>query len=186
MLFKDYFILENALKDPDKLVNLSKLISFYRKKVSGNLKGLNLFSEEQPINYRGFRSQPLDEINYEIFQNIFNNLFTKILGINYNSFSYNIKSFLHFSPSELVYDKDWWHTDTASFAGVIYLNKNPPDNSGTILLIEDKEVCITNEYNKLVFYKSNILHRPQMCFGDNVNNCRLTLSFFVNKLEILN
>ena len=40
---------------------------------------------------------------------------------------------------------------------------------------------IANKYNRLVAYNSKVLHAPGVCFGDNINNARMTLTFFIHE-----
>jgi hypothetical protein len=136
--------------------------------------------------WRGYRSQQLSEIDYELFRNIFNEIFGKLLieFKPYFNFSYKINSHLHFLPSFIKKDDDWWHDDPTLLSGVIYLNKNLERNSGTMLMLDNKEVTIDNVYNRLLLYNSSIVHRPENSFGDTIDNSRLTLTFFIFSIEV--
>mgnify|MGYP003348565657 CR=1 FL=1 len=46
-----------------------------------------------------------------------------------------------------------------------------------------KEIIVKNEFNKLVLYKPSFYHSAQGGFGSDVNDCRLTLTLFVNALR---
>jgi hypothetical protein len=72
------------------------------------------------------------------------------------------------------------------FAGIVYLSENVPESAGTILKFDDKEIEIENYYNRLVMYRSNIVHSAAEGFGETLSNSRKTLNFFVKKLEIKN
>ena len=72
------------------------------------------------------------------------------------------------------------HTDQSDWAGVIYLTPKPKPHSGTILYNkENMQTNIENRYNRLVAYNSKITHSPGYTFGDDINNARMTLTFFV-------
>ena len=93
----------------------------------------------------------------------------------------------HISTSaveRIVPKKIKWHVDDSScFAGVIYLNETPPKGSGTFLKVKSKIIKIENVCNRLVFYRSNILHSPGLCFGSTLRDSRLTLTIFINSLK---
>jgi hypothetical protein len=95
------------------------------------------------------------------------------------NFRYIVESHLHFAPALIPYYDAWWHQDSGClFAGVIYLTKNPEPESGTLLRLNDKEIVAENVFNRLVLYRSTIVHRPQKCFGDSIENCRLVIPMF--------
>lgn len=70
--------------------------------------------------------------------------------------------------------------DTIYFAGVVYLSPNPPEKSGTSFFedINTKLAEVDNEYNRMVFYPSDVLHSPTKPFGLGKEDGRLTLTFF--------
>ena len=154
----NYIVIDNIFNNPDQIVDLAKREKYYtfeNRVIDGVTLNddMNLFPQGM---WRGYRSKAID-----------------ILG--------DITSYFAVIPDFANYDidqKHWWHFDRCSFAGVIYLNKSPEENSGTILMIDDEEVVIENQYNRLVMYK-NILHRPQRFFGTDIHNSRMTLTFFV-------
>lgn len=75
-------------------------------------------------------------------------------------------------------ETDAWHQDLGSTcAGVIYLNKNPEPNTGTLLNIDEEIVTIENKFNRLVLYDASILHRVQNTFSLD-KDPRLTLTIF--------
>ena len=71
-----------------------------------------------------------------------------------------------------------WHDDIGyNCAGVVYLNKTPESNSGTLLNIEGEVIGIENKFNRLAFYNSSILHRVENAFYSEARP-RLTLTIF--------
>lgn len=82
------------------------------------------------------------------------------------------------------------------FASVIYLNKDNTVSSGTNLydLVNDKapfdygkvEAAVINaETNKMIFYDGSIVHKPSSGFGNNIDNIRLAMTFFIGCKECL-
>lgn len=192
-MIKDYIIIDDVFENPDEVINFSRNISYYSKEKE-NLEGITIKDMRQGPGFsgskwRGFRSDFLHEIDQSFFQKYTNQIFQKIFSDFDNtglSFNYEIATHMHFAPSRITYSDSWWHTDPGClFAGVVYLTKNPESDSGTILKLDDREVVLENVFNRLVVYRSNILHRPQKCFGTNVENSRLTFTLFVLKLMLI-
>jgi hypothetical protein len=99
-----------------------------------------------------------------------------------------------------------YHCDSQTFAGIIYLNIDPPYESGTSLLankrtgarhvdqITNFEECfsggfydktkfdlvdnIGNVFNRLVIFDSKSIHSAAAYFGQNLDDSRLTHLFF--------
>jgi hypothetical protein len=187
-MIKDYIVIDDILDDPQELVDLSREISYYSKEDQGidgiTIKEMRQHSAFSESKWRGYRSDFLHEINRELFQKTYNLIVRKILDdLNPDiSFMYSVNSHLHFAPALIPYYDAWWHQDSSClFAGVVYLTKNPEPDSGTILKLNGKEIVVENVFNRLVLYRSNIVHRPQKCFGDNVENCRLVMPMFFNE-----
>jgi hypothetical protein len=80
------------------------------------------------------------------------------------------------------------HKDPSEWAGVIYLNPNPKENSGTTLHNDNGEMMynIENKYNRFIFYQGNILHGVLDTFGDNLENSRLTITIFGDTIDKTN
>ena len=43
---------------------------------------------------------------------------------------------------------------------------------------------VENIFNKLVLYSSDLLHRPNRHFGNDINNSRLVLTIGISKLNL--
>lgn len=192
MLINDYLFFDDALEDPDAYVELAKSLTYYNAE-SQEIPGLKFKpdDENRPLgNWRGHRANSLHELNPELFEKTFNKLFMEILNLKCAKFNfrYEIGAHFNYSPEFVPQqgNKDfWWHQDDDSvYAGLIYLTKNPPKNSGTLMKMnEGEEYCFENVYNRLIMYNGLIMHRPESCFGSTIDDSRLTLTFFVNKLE---
>jgi hypothetical protein len=195
-MFKDYIIHDNILDNPQVLLDLSKKIKYYKNNFPKNVETdipLNTNLSDRTFgSWCGFRSNILHEINHKIFCNTFDDIFKKIFNkIVFREINYVVDSYLHFLPENCLCTEKSYHRDFSNeynvlFAGVIYLNLNPKNNSGTLLLLNDEkeELVVENKFNRLVLYNSYIPHRPHNGFGKNLNDSRLTLTFFVKKLMI--
>jgi hypothetical protein len=66
------------------------------------------------------------------------------------------------------------------YAGVLYLTPKPQENSGTSFYndLGEETGYLENVYNRLVVYSANELHSLKESFGNNINNGRLTFTFF--------
>lgn len=91
------------------------------------------------------------------------------------------RCFFHYTLEEDNLGEKNIHRDYGfDYAGVLYLTPNPPKNSGTSFY-NDLNVEIgylENVYNRLVIYSANELHSLKKPFGDDINNGRLTFTFF--------
>lgn len=102
-------------------------------------------------------------------------------------------------------DRTWVHADHYNtWAGVCYLNPDPPISAGTALYrwkatkeYERKNSdaptydgydytkwemtdYVSNKYNRIVLYRGNMYHASVDYFGDSIQNARLFQTFFFN------
>lgn len=191
-MFKEFLIVDSILDSPEVLVRLSKQISYDVNKIPiGKALSDISFSKDRTFgnggrNWFGYRSNFLYEINYDLFSSIFNEIFSKVFShYKFSEINYYVDAHLHFLPQSCQGSDEDYHRDTSVMAGVIYLNKDPAPESGTVLILPNENCCrVENKFNRLVLYNADILHRPQNGFGSRLDDCRLTLTFFVRKLEI--
>jgi hypothetical protein len=178
-MFKDYVIVDNALKNPQKLIELSKTLKYYSS---------DEYDANKPKgNWSGYRSDSLDVVDHEFFCETFNEISQTLFNnILISEFNFMVEAYLHYLPKKFQVNENFMHTDNGSiFAGVIYLNENSPKNSGTILNINDNNFIVENKYNRLIAYNSKIKHMSQNSFGETKDDARLTLTFFYKKIEII-
>jgi hypothetical protein len=84
-------------------------------------------------------------------------------------------------------NKSWIHKDTSLYSGVIYLSEKFNDkynNHGTKIYIKNEDLNYRNQFNRLVLYRGDYLHSANFGFGQNIDNSRLTLNFFINEIMI--
>ena len=182
-MLTDFIIVDDVFDNPDEIVEFAKRQKYYSKEE-------HKYGEKSY--FAGLRSDALNEIDEELYHNINNQIFTKCIEKHYPKefnkivygFGFQTSTFFH-----ILYENDqltpkWWHKDSnCIWAGVIYLNKNPSPNSGTLVNRNNKEIVVENSYNKLVIYSPTYEHTSQGGFGTNIDDGRLTLTFFVNAFQ---
>jgi hypothetical protein len=132
------------------------------------------------LNWDGIRSRSLLDINKERYSSIISDAITKSVnqsfGDNPSKFSFNWKCRIYFHKLNEEYKDSWAHRDLDTiFAGVIYLNENPPANTGTTIITQSGIQQVENMFNRLVMYNGNNPHYATNGFKD-----RLTITFFIS------
>jgi len=170
-MIKDYLIIDNIFENPKKIIEFSQNIKYYHSSQSNKPEG----------NWVGLRSDRIYELDNSFFNSLFNEIFSKCFAqFKVTEFQYRVNSYFHILPSEFVFNETWLHIDNNYFlAGVVYLNEDPPKETGTILTLNDEVCAVENKFNRLVMYNSSIKHAPQNSF-----DYRLTLTFFIEELCI--
>ncbi len=148
------------------------------------VKNIGLFQSPNFLEngWRGFRYK-LNDSNLDSI------LISASKHFNFNFEDFSLKTYLHLSTEETKkscfpkFDLYKFHVDSAEYAGLIYMTPNAPLEFGTTLLFQNptRSVEIGNVYNRLICYPGNITHGPTDLFGTDVNNGRLTLTFFINR-----
>ena len=184
-MIKDFVVLDNFLKDPNYFIQMSKTIEYYSNE-NIVLDGITLCKNTNKPDgkWRGYRSDTIGIIDNTLFLDTCNHLIQSLFHTT--SYTYRISCYMHILSEKNIPDKDWLHIDPGSiFAGVVYLNNNIVNTAAAGTTIIDKvgkKNIIKNKFNRLVFYKANLLHKPNKGFGNNINNSRLTLTFFIHDL----
>ena len=152
------WIKDNFLKNVDDVREIA-LNSTYRTKDHNSF-------------YRGFRADAPDEYYHTIASDIL-----EVLKLD----RARVEMYFAYQTGDTTTTDEYSrHTDQSDWAGVIYLTPKPKPHSGTILYNkENMQTNIENRYNRLVAYNSKITHSPGYTFGDDINNARMTLTFFV-------
>jgi hypothetical protein len=196
-MFKEYLIVDDVFENPWELIELSRKVTYDQNKINP----VDFFTDVSPNlgkpfdsgdrHWCGFRSNFLHNIDNNIFCSSFNDIFRKIFNsYKFLELNYTVDAHLHFLPECCICSNDNFHIDESDqggilMAGVVYLNPTPEKDAGTILVLEDDhQHVIENKFNRLALYNSRILHRPQRGFGKNIADARLTLTFFIKKIEI--
>lgn len=107
--------------------------------------GLNVAYEyPTSVTYPGCRSKLFDQLDKNIFESFAQRLLSKlpmIMGFE--------KLWISYHMIDKTYDKGWVHDDDpeTNISGIVYLNTDPPPQSGTIIY-QDREYTESNEFSK--------------------------------------
>lgn len=158
---KDFF------NHPDKIIKYADTIDF--------------FPPNKDDSWKGLRSKPLHEINFDLFNHIINKVFSIYYDFNLENVTWNNTYVAFHKMNNINITKKDIHTDEdAVLAGVIYLNKNGNIDNGTTIYNKDKEILkVANEYNSMLCYDSKFNHCVSNCIGE-----RLNIVFFIDILEV--
>jgi hypothetical protein len=182
-MLKDIFVADNVFSYPDEVVKWANLQKFYENKTEE-------LEPKKRTYWQGNRTLNLScgenkEKNNILMNDVLNACFLD----QYNNFSYKFSwagsMFFHRLDKNCIFNNKWVHTDPKClYAGVVYLNKDPPVNSGTMVYLEnDKIEYVENKYNRLIMYKSKLEHSPVCGFGEGETS-RLTFTMFLSKIDI--
>ena len=178
-MLQDIIVIDDFFKDPDNIVEFANKQAFEE----------NDF-EKTGSYWRGLRTEELHDLNIEktneITKEFFNNIFyNKFNNFKKYSFHYSWKASFYFHRLSDIskFEYKWIHHDPVIYAAVVYLNKNPPEDTGTLIIKKNEKIPIENKYNRLVLYNSDYLHSPMSGFGEGKNS-RLTLNISIDSIDI--
>jgi hypothetical protein len=168
----DIIVINNVFSSPNEITNLAFSHHFYKLSEHPLDSGTH-------ITWSGTKTLPLNTIlSKPLYENIISQIISKIGLSDVN----NTVSMFHSFTEDNQSSENWFHTDNTKLGGVVYLNnvypKNPSDH-GTMIIKGNEQIIIPYEYNKLVIYPSNYVHRPMNGFGNSLESSRLTLNFFI-------
>lgn len=187
-MFKDYFIIDNAIDDIDHIYNTAINEKFF---------SLKEHPDENGSNWYGYRSISFKKNDHDLFNEIVNDALhktvLKTIRKNENiksslktdfSYKFECDGAFHILPEIGEFKNSWLHTDHSVYSAVIYLNKNPQENSGTVIKTSSGDIIIENKFNRMALYRSNQLHAPQCGFGsfDEIEGSRISLNLFFQKI----
>jgi hypothetical protein len=183
-MFNDIIIIDNFLNNANSLYELALTQQYYS--AANNQTITNKF------NYGGERTHYLKHANKKMNKTILDSIFIKLFNelTPKNSkikFSYDAVCLFHSLTEKDKYCASRTHKDNMLYAGVLYLNKNvigDLKNNGTIIYKNNQSVIVPYKYNRLLLYRSEYSHCPLAGFGDSVQNSRLSLNIFINKIDV--
>jgi hypothetical protein len=167
-----YWLIDNFLTDEEltEALQMSSEVKYFPP-------GLNYF--------KGMRSIVLSALNPTFDKRIVKKVYG--LPISRNTVHLRIDTSFHKLTVDHIenysLEESAWHTDPASYAGVVYLNKNPIAGTGTLLKIDSKILEIENKFNRAIFYKADVLHRVAGVKSTN-EDARLTLVIFIDSITL--
>ena len=188
---------DNYLKEPELFREIAISLDTYRE--DNELR-------YPPNGWRGWRSRPLRELKNRKLDKCDRDVMkicSKFFDLENFKYKYAppeheipkskfvITSYFHITTdktkkSYLDFWQDRFHKDSdTGVAGVIYLNQNPPPNSGTSILEGEKNQFFNaeNVYNRLVAYEGFRIHALSDVFGDSFETGRLTYTFFIHEKD---
>jgi len=185
-MFDNITIKTEIFNDPFRILEIAKKQVFFEKNEHPEISHLKY------NNYKGHRTKQLSKIlSSSDFDLIHSQIFSKFISsesFNYKfNFDCGFDSYFHYLTENDVYNDSWIHIDGADtiFAGVIYLSESADSSFGTKIFLGDDVKYIDSKFNSGVLYNSILKHSPcKDGFGKSVNDARLTLTFFVKKLNL--
>lgn len=177
----DLIVIDDVLDDPKVLTSFAKSVYYYSDLDSSVDKPEGL--------WQGYRSKTLGVLNHALFEKTMTSILERLFVIREKikvNFSYDIRANFHYLTHNNIADSSWIHRDTFLYTGVLYLNENPMNNSGTCLYDENMRLTsvVENKYNRLVLFNSTMLHSAQSGFGTDVFDSRLSLVLFVKMFSM--
>jgi hypothetical protein len=182
-MLTDIVVIDDVFDDPDFIVHKARGMQYYDR-----FNHPDTINDVSQTNYSGVRTEQLYELDNALYNHCNRTILDKVIKSCFNygnsivDYQYNNRLFFHYLPIDNIFNESWLHRDASLCAGIVYLKKNPPPNTGTILIKDSKEIVVENRYNRLVLYNAGILHSPQSSFGNTVYDSRLTLTIFFSQL----
>jgi len=187
-MFASLVVKDDFFSNPNELVEVAKTCEYFcgGAQEGVELRGVTTRRNEVKGSWRGFRSPQIQNINKQLSDKVFSELFNKLTKNTYiRFFEYTVEAYFHYLPSACKFEENWKHTDDGCiFAGVVYLNKTPCKESGTMIFDAETKTTVDNRFNRLVFFDPTKIHSAQGSFGESVDDARLTLNLFVTKFNM--
>lgn len=183
-MITDLVIVDDALKDPHRLVNLAKQQEYFT---------LDTHELTMPnIKWAGHRSKLIHEMDQQLLNEVvlelIGSVMKKTLGECTMPYEFNssVSACFHYLTQDDKFNSSWYHTDNNTcFAGILYLNEDMPQTPcGTYVITDEDEIEVENKFNRFVMYRADYFHAARGGFGHDVNDSRLTANFFFHGIEL--
>lgn len=167
-MIDDVIIIDNCLDNINYFRNEALLLNYTQ-------------SEPDSKGWRGYRCLSQTNLADELFTSLTN----KLIERNPIFSNTNSKYHFHYSLESTQLDNKIHKDFNSDYAGVFYLSPNPSPNSGTLLFDDNASVIndVTNIYNRLIAYPSNIWHSLNNSFGTNIVDGRLVFVIFYSLIQ---
>ena len=171
-------VIDDFLSDPDSVRSQALNSKFYSNKINDT-------------SFPGKRTDVIASLNPHYNSLMFKKLTTLLFNVDRSSYSVDIKSYFQLVGAK--YNHGWVHADDDSdsdIAGVLYLNPNPPIDSGTKFYKQiSKEIDINlikklNEIKKQFVMGGGDPHQALNALNEN-NSCFELTDYVSNKYNRL-
>lgn len=180
---KQKIITEDNFFNYPHLIRLNGFFKkYYNRETHPDITAINYFPGIRSIDL-SITDKKINGFAKEKIQNLLNK--KKIKGIiNPSQDQFRLHYSLTFKDTNYNYHYDCeYHPRITNFAGIIYLNPNPPKDTGTTLVFPSQEIKIDNVFNRMVIYPTTVFHSLSGSFGNNLFNARMVISIFFNLIE---
>ena len=133
-------------------------------------------------NYAGVRTKEIHLLDRVFFDSFCHRLFSNLIDLtDVSNINWVVSSYFHLQNSWDRVENTIHKDGDVMYAGLIYLTPGIDQQFGTSLYDDEMNLIksFPNVYNTLSIYDANIYHGPSGFVDD-----RLTMTFFVKKLEI--
>ncbi len=167
---QDVLVGDNFFSHPEFIRKLALSYNDYRHSEDPKVKS----------GWKGWRTPAPQAINDGIFH-------TMKRSFNIDEKDFVCTPYFHIAYEETKsycdFPNEKWHVDSSEYAGLVYLNLQPPKKSGTCLIDgnNNKIITVDNVFNRILAYPAHYYHAPEDVFGDSKNkeSGRMTLTFFI-------
>jgi len=137
------------------------------------------YLEQDNDAYYGLRSKTLDEINFNLFDTILAKLIVHVPNkyrFNFVHCDFNLVDSKH--TSEIVELNGMYN-----IAGTIFLNPNPPENSGITFYSKVSNaivpsIKVENVFNRCVIFEPEKPHKIEKFYGETKEDSSLFINFY--------
>ena len=141
----------------------------------------HIHHEKMPVEpgWKGYRTWELSHYDSPIIQALYKQIIETVSDY-FGLVGYDSEIYSHESYKEIEKEGNRIHIDPVPYAGVLYLTPDIPLECGTTIFLNDERVDIENKYNRLILYRGTFKHGITNFFGDNKDNVRRTINFFID------
>lgn len=195
-MLKDIIEIKNVFDNVNGIVTYAKNQKYYNQQEFVTETNYSIPSSRKVYpRWQGHRTELLHLINPNLFSYLCSTIISKAIKESFNikdntylpDVNYVISAFFHYMTEDDVFQKSWIHRDEEMLmSGVVYLTENAPKENGTMFfdgIDGENFLSVDNEFNKLIMFNAHYPHSASNGFGKNVNDGRLTLVFFIEKIQ---
>ena len=170
----------NLIQEDNFFPNIDQILPQIKKIELFNLEDFRNITKDRTQTWPGYRSLPLGHNNPILDEYIKFIIYHKKL---LEPARWSITSYIHLRL-EKDNSKDWIHSDGFDLASLIYISETN-FNSGTHLFDNNDNLINDIKFvkNRFVAYSGSLRHIGYGHHGDSIENGRLTINLFINKIK---